>query len=340
MRVAVLGLGFMGATHVQALLKIPSLTLAGVSSSDEKKLSGDLSGTGGNLGGAFAALDFSQVKKFRRWEDALADREIDAVDITLPTALHATVTQAALRAGKHVLVEKPLALDGAVADSLIAEARKAGRVLMAAQVLRFFPMYRQMADLVHSGSLGAVKSALFRRRCAAPGWAPWMKDKSKSGGGVFDLLIHDVDFMLHLMRRAPVSVSASGAEALEQSVDTIAANFQFGEGASVTIAGGWHHGAFPFSMEYSIVCEGGTIDYHLAQGDPKVYRPGAAEPELLTSPEGVDGFVDELKYFGDCCTAGRKPDLCPPEDSAAAVKLTRTMADARHAQGAKIVCRI
>jgi predicted dehydrogenase len=340
MRVAVLGLGFMGATHVQALLKIPTLTLAGVCSSDEKKLAGDLSGTGGNLGGSFQALDFSQVKKFRHWEEALKDREIDAVDITLPTALHAKVTEAALKAGKHVLVEKPLALEGSVADALIAESRKAGRVLMAAQVLRFFPMYRQMADLVKGGSLGAVKSALFRRRCAAPGWAPWMKDKTKSGGGVFDLLIHDVDFMLHLMGRPPVSVSAVGAEALEQSVDTITANFQFDKGASVTVAGGWHHGAFPFSMEYSVVCEGGTIDYHLTQGDPKVYRPGAAEPEVLTAPEGVDGFVEELKYFGACCAANQSPALCPPEESAQAVKLTRTMADARQAQGAKIACRI
>ena len=335
----------MGATHVQAILKNPKLQLAGVCSSDEKKLQGDLSGTGGNLGGEFQALDFSAVKKFRHWHEVLADREIDAVDITLPTALHAPVTEAALRAGKHVLVEKPLALEGAVADALIVEARKAGRVLMAAQVLRFFPMYRQMADLVKSGQLGAVRSAMFRRRCAAPGWAPWMKDKTKSGGGVFDLLIHDVDFMLHLMGRAPVSVSAVGAEALEQSVDTITANFVFEPGlartgATVTVAGGWHHGAFPFSMEYSVVCEGGTIDYHLTQGDPKVYRPGAAEPEALTAPEGVDGFVEELKYFGECCMNGQTPEMCPPEESAQAVKLTRTMADARQAQGAKIACRI
>lgn len=337
MRVAVLGLGFMGATHVQAIWKIPSLKLAGVSSSDEKKLNGDLGGTGGNLGGTFTALDFSAVKKFRRWEEALADPEIDAVDITLPTAFHADVTRAALRAGKHVLVEKPIALDGAVADALIVEAQRAGRILMAAQVLRFFPMYRQMADLVKGGSLGAVRSASFRRRCAAPGWAPWMKDKSKSGGGVFDLLIHDVDFMIHLLG-LPAAVSAVGAEALEQSVDTITANFQYANGVSATVAGGWHHGAFPFSMEYTVVCEGGTIDYHLSQGDPKIYRPGA-EPETLASPEGVDGFVEELKYFGECCTAGRQPELCPPAESAQAVRLTRTMADARQAQGAKIACR-
>jgi len=338
MRIAVLGLGFMGATHVQAILKVPGLTLAGVCSSDAKKLAGDLSGTGGNLGGSFAALDFSRVKKFTRWEDVLADPSIEAVDITLPTALHADVTRAALRSGKHVLVEKPIALDGAVADALLRDAAASQRVLMAAQVLRFFPAYRQMADLVKSGALGAIRNATFRRRCAAPGWAPWMKDKTKSGGGVFDLLIHDVDFLLHLMG-APVSVTASGTEALEQSVDTITANFQFNGGVTATVAGGWHHGAFPFSMEYTVVCEGGTVDFHLNQGNPKVYRPGA-EPEELVPPEGADGFVEELKYFAACCATGQRPELCPPEESAQAVKLTRTMAEARHAQGAKVPCRI
>lgn len=337
MRVAVLGLGFMGATHIQALRKVSGLQLAAVSSSDEKKLNGDLSGTGGNLGGSFEALDFSQVKKFRRWQDVLADPAIDAVDITLPTALHAEVTRAALQAGKHVLVEKPMALDGGTADLLIAEARKANKVLMAAQVLRFFPMYRQMADLVKSGDLGPVRSAVFRRRCAAPGWAAWMKDRTQSGGGVFDLLIHDVDFAIHLFGK-PGALSASGSEDLERSLDTIQANLYFEGVDSVTIAGGWHHGAFPFSMDYTIVCQGGTVEYSSKGGHPLVYRPGA-DPQELTPPEGVDGFVEELAYFGECIRANQTPALCPPEESALAVKVTRQMADARQARGTKLPCR-
>lgn len=337
MNIGVIGLGFMGATHLRALGKVSGAKLAAIASSDEKKLAGDLSGAGGNLGATFDTFDFTGVKKYRRWEELLEDPEVAAVDITLPTALHALAVRKSLEAGKHVLVEKPIALDGDTADELIAMARERGRILMAAQVLRFFPMYRQMAELVKSGGLGAMRSATFRRRCAAPGWAPWMKDKASSGGGVFDLLIHDVDFALHLFG-TPEAVSATGREALAESVDTIQAQLYYPNIDSVTVAGGWHHGAFPFSMEYTMVGETGTIEYSsLSGGPPVVYRAGAeAEPMKLAE---VDGFEEELRYFVDCVSRGAAPELCPPEESAMAVRVTRLMSDARQVKGEKVSCR-
>jgi predicted dehydrogenase len=334
MRLGVLGLGFMGATHIRALDGIDGLTLAAISSSDPKKLAGDLSGVGGNLGAAFATLDFSNVAKHTRWQDIIADDSIDAVDVCLPTHLHAEATEMALNAGKHVLCEKPLALDFATADRLVALAKERGKVLMAAQVLRFFPMYRQMAERVKSGTLGAVRAATFRRRCAAPPWAKWMQDKSISGGGVFDLLIHDVDMALHLFG-VPSAVSATGREALDSYVDTINAQLYYDGLDSVTVAGGWHHGAFPFSMEYTIVADGGTIEYSSASGkDPQVYRPGA-EAEALTPVAAIDGYQEEIRYFYECCRDGCETVYCSPAESAQAVKVTRLMSEARRQKGEK-----
>src|SRR5438445_10404562 len=111
MRIGVLGLGFMGSTHLKALRGIPGVEVAAVCSSDEARLSGDLSGIQGNIGGPGEKLDFSAVKKFREIGPLLADPDIDAVDICLPTHLHSEVAIKALRSGKHVLVEKPMALD-------------------------------------------------------------------------------------------------------------------------------------------------------------------------------------------------------------------------------------
>src|SRR6266566_2745760 len=130
MKIAVIGLGFMGSTHLKALKNVPEAELAAVVSSDEKKLAGDLSAIQGNLGGPGEKMDFSAIKKYRTVAEALADRDIDAVDICLPTDLHAPVALAALRAGKHVLVEKPMALDGHTADLMIAESGRNNRVLM------------------------------------------------------------------------------------------------------------------------------------------------------------------------------------------------------------------
>lgn len=327
----------MGATHIRALDGIEGVTLAAISSSDPKKLAGDLSSVGGNLGEGFAMIDFSQVDKHPRWETILQDPTIDAVDICLPTHLHAPATEAALRAGKHVLVEKPMALDFETAIQLVVLAEEQGKILMAAQVLRFFPMYRQMADLLRSGTLGRVRAATFRRRCSAPSWAAWLQDKSVSGGGVFDLLIHDVDMALHLFG-TPTAVSATGCEALADHVDTINAQLYYEGLDSVTVAGGWHHGTFPFSMEYTIVADGGTVEYSSASGsDPQVYRPGQ-EAETLSPPATVDGYQEEIRYFVECCATGTEPVYCSPAESAQAVKVTRLMSEARKKNGEK--CRL
>src|SRR5215467_1054791 len=133
MRLAVIGLGFMGSTHLKAWKHVPEAEISAVVSHDEKKLTGDLSSIQGNIGGPGEKMDFSRVKKYRRVEEAFADPQIDAVDICLPTDQHAPVALAALRAGKHVLVEKPMALDGSAADKMLYEASRSDRVLMTGQ---------------------------------------------------------------------------------------------------------------------------------------------------------------------------------------------------------------
>src|ERR1700722_10441493 len=147
---AIAGLGFMGATHARAAMSLDNVRLMAVVSGDEKKLAGDLRDVGGNLGVKGELMDFSSVRKYRRIEEALADPEIDAIDICLPTDLHAPMAIAALRAGKHVLVEKPMALSEKSANEVLREAERSGRILMTGQVLRFLPAYAEAARLVRS----------------------------------------------------------------------------------------------------------------------------------------------------------------------------------------------
>jgi len=328
----------MGSMHLKALRGIPGATLAAVYSQDEKKLTGDLSSIQGNLGGPGETFDFSSVSKYRDIPSLLADRSIDAVDICLPTNLHSETAVAALRAGKHVLVEKPIALTGALADEMIAEAKNCGKILMGAQVLRFFPAYVALAASLAYGDYGAVRTALFRRRCAAPAWSKWLGDAALSGGGVFDLLIHDVDMCVKLFG-LPEAVSATGFEDIPNGVDTITASFHYREIPSVIVSGGWHHRkSYPFSMEYTVVTDGGTFEYSSSRNEAYLYL-ASGDPGLLPLPER-DGFEAELAYFVDCCSTGRKPDLCPPEESAAAVKLTLLMLESRNRNGDKLACRI
>lgn len=336
MKIAVLGLGFMGSTHLKALRSIPEATLCAVFSNDPRALEGDLSHIQGNLGGPGERFDFSSIKKYSDAGSLMADPEIEAVDICLPTFLHAPIALQALQAGKHVLVEKPLALTGADADELLKEARRRNRVLMSAQVLRFFGQYQVLRDTLPS--LGPVRNAFFRRRCAAPVWSKWLHDKSKSGGGVFDLLIHDIDVALWLFG-LPLQVSAIGSEDLERGIDLLTATLFYAEGLKVTISGGWHHPkSYPFSMEYTVVADGGTIEYSSAGRPPTLYQADGAEVPLKLSE--ADGYVEEIRYFVQCAEANGQPELCPPESSVAAVKLALLLDEARYKNGEIIPCQL
>lgn len=338
MKIAVFGLGFMGSTHLKALKNLPQAELVAVADGDTKRLSGDLSSIQGNIGGPGEKMDFSSLHRYTDWKEAVKDPAIEAVDICLPTGFHRDVAIGALEAGKHVLVEKPMALDAASVDAIVAAAEKNGRTLMTAQVLRFFPDYRAMATAVKSGRLGPVRTAIFRRRCAAPDWSPWMGDKNASGGGVFDLLIHDVDFCLHLFG-LPEAVSATGHEDMPRGIDWITAQFHYPGIGAVVLSGGWHHPkSFPFSMEFTVVSDGGTIEYSSAGAPVTLYRADGGTEKLATS--GKDPYQAEIEYFLECCIQGRKPDICPPAESAASVKLARLMVDAREKRGEKIPCRL
>ncbi|HVO96903.1 MAG TPA: Gfo/Idh/MocA family oxidoreductase [Bryobacteraceae bacterium] len=309
MRLAVVGLGFMGGVHIKALASVPEVELAAVVSRRATE---------------------TPVKRYATLEEALADPSIDAVDLCLPTDLHESTTIAALRAGKHVLVEKPMALDDASCHRMIAEAQRTGKILMVAQVLRFFPAYRALQHAVDQGELGTIRWATFRRRCAQPGWSDWITDKSRSGGGGFDLLIHDVDMALRLFG-PPEAFAAIGYEDVPAGVDAISARLFYGDFVA-EISGGWlFPGSFPFAMEFMVLGERGLLEYNSESRPLKRYGSGTE-----VSLDTTDGYAAEIAYFAECCRAGMQPAVCTPASSAESVRLTRALFDARSKNGEKI----
>lgn len=328
----------MGSMHIAALQSIPAAELVAVYSRDERKLSGDLSEVGGNLSGAGGAYDFNSLKKYRAIEEVLDDPDIEALDICLPTDLHADVTVAALLAGKDVLVEKPMALDVDSSLRMLDASRSASRILMVAHVLRFFPEYQVLSQAVGSGEYGSVRGGTFRRRCAAPAWSGWLTNPAKSGGGVFDLLIHDADMCLHLFGD-PEWVSAAGYESIRDGIDIIAARLHYAGNLTIELAGGWHHPkAFPFTMEYTVVMDKGTIDFRHETRPPTLYTRTGDETALTLGSRG--GYAAEIEYFVQCCQTRQQPTLCPPAESAKAVSLMKLLLKSREENGSKIACKL
>lgn len=116
----------------------------------------------------------------------------DVVDICAPTPTHLGFIEKALRAGKHVICEKPIARHASDGPSIAALARASGRLVLPAHVVRYFPQYADARDAVRAAQLGRVREARFSRVGAHPA-ASWFADDEQSGGVVLDLMIHDLD---------------------------------------------------------------------------------------------------------------------------------------------------
>jgi predicted dehydrogenase len=245
------------------------------------------------------------------------------VDLCTPTDLHADMAIAALKAGKHVICEKPMALNFADCDRMIAAAEAAGRFLFVGQCIRFWPAYEALADMVHAGKLGAVRMAKFTRLSGTPMWSEsnWILDPSRSGGALLDLHIHDADFVSHLWGLPP-AVFAQAASIITPGhrVDHIVTDYLFKDFVCVA-EGGWaFHSGFPFTMAYRVIGEAGTLAWQFSDGpEPTLYRNGQ-EPVKVPVAEGT-GYQREMRYFLDCMEAGRAPTTVTPQGAREAVRL-------------------
>ncbi|MFL6352769.1 MAG: Gfo/Idh/MocA family protein [Bryobacteraceae bacterium] len=329
MRIGIIGLGFMGGTHLDAFSKMEGVEVAAVCTANPQAFSGAFRPTGGNLNRETAVHDFSAVHKCSDWRELVADADLDAVDICLPTDLHASVAIAALQDGKHVLCEKPLALTGADCDSITAEAKKQNRVLMAGQVLRFWPEYMYLERFVKSREYGGIRSATFVRRCGLPDWSRWLPDENRSGGAVLDLLIHDIDQALWVFG-TPDRIAAKRLG----SDDAIAATLIYPGGPEVRIQGGWFAPGSALSMTFQARAERAELEF-TPQGLYLSNQAGQRKPIPAT---GDDAYAAELAYFVQCCRTNTQPERCMPHDSCRAVKLALLLKQSRAQGGKQLKC--
>ena len=147
-RIGLAGIGFMGMIHFLASRKLKGARIKAIFSRDARKRSGDWRGIQGNFGPPGEVMDLAGIQAYDDYQTLLDDPSIDLVDICSPTDQHADMAMRALKAGKHVLVEKAIALTVREADQMIKAAEKAGKLLMVAHVLPFFPEFAAAARII------------------------------------------------------------------------------------------------------------------------------------------------------------------------------------------------
>jgi predicted dehydrogenase len=301
----------MGMIHYLASRKLKGAEVVAICSRDEKKLAGDWRDIKGNFGPRGEMMDLTRIKKYRLLNDLLADPDVDMIDVCNPTHLHPETALKGLAAGKHVLVEKAIALETAEADAMVSAAKKAGKLFMVAHVLPFFPEFAFAAQAIRGGAYGKLLGGHFKRVISKPEWSADIGDASKTGGPAVDLHIHDTHF-IGLVAGVPKSVFATGLVERD-AVTYLTTSYLYGPGGpAITCSSGavamkareFVHGYEIYLEKATLVYESGTCPLIVLHADGHIEKPVLAGGDDATA-----AFTLEIQAAVDGVVSGKEPDL-------------------------------
>jgi predicted dehydrogenase len=301
--IGIVGIGFMGMIHYLAAAKLAGGRVVALCSRDSSKLAGDWTSIQGNFGPRGTTMDLSGQAKYTDVSGLLQDANVHLVDLCVPNDQHASLAIRALEAGKHVLVEKPIALSVADADAMLAAARANGKRLMVAHVLPFFPEFAYALAAVKSGRYGKLQAAHFTRVISKPDWSIGIADADRSGGPAIDLHIHDTHFV-GLLCGVPRAVHSRGVVEGSAVVHLTTQYLYDDPNVAVSaVSGALSQKGRPFTHGFEVYLERATLAFefatfggkgHMATPMSVILPDGSVEVPALGSGDPVDGFTAEL----------------------------------------------
>lgn len=333
LKVGVIGVGSISDMHIGPYKKNENVELVAFCDINEDRLK--------------EKSELHGVKKqYKDYHELLADDEVEAVSICTWNNTHAEIAVAALEAGKHVLVEKPLSITVEQAESVQAAADKAGKIAQVGFVRRHDSNAQLLKTFIENGDLGEIyySKASYLRRLGNPGG--WFSDKSRSGGGpLVDLGVHVIDLTWYLMGKPrPVSVSGNTYNKLGNRSNV--ENLSFYQAADydpeLNDVEDLANALIRFENGASLFVDA-SFTLHAAQdeGSVRIYGDkGGAEVDpvfsivteknntILNSTPQVDiggfdmekAFGNEIDHFVECCTEN-KPTLAPVSDGVEVMKI-------------------
>jgi predicted dehydrogenase len=311
---AVIGLGWFGEIHCEAIVGVAQIELAALCTRTPARL-------------AALAERFKVKKTTTDYRTLLADPDIDAVSIVTMWDQHTEPAVAALAAGKHVFLEKPIASTVADCRKIIAAAQGARGILQVGHICRFNPRYRAAKQAIAAGRIGRIVSMSSRRNIPAA-WTPTILNKI---GPIVGDAIHDTDLMLWFTGDRVVSAYAQTVDVRGLKYPDIGQTmYRFAGGATATLETVWcMPDKTPYDIDERMNIVGTEGFIQIQDTFPNL---GIAAADKFHSPdttywpmfEGARGgaLKEEFSYFADCALAGRKPAIGTPEDAMAALAAT------------------
>lgn len=287
-RLAVVGAGFLGAVHAQNAHDMPDVEVSWVADVDPERSK--------PLAESVGARHTADI------EDAVRDASVDAVIVAVPTVYHREAAELAAKHGKHVFCEKPIALSVDDADAMVSACQKAGVGLMVGHVVRFFPEYARIYELLQENAVGQVGVVRARRLNLHPRpIRPWYGDMSQSGGMIVDLMIHDLDSLRwYFGEVARVTARALTFTPHQEKLDYALAVLRFESGVIAHVEGSWAHASFRTAIE--IAGSDGLIRHASDESMAlTVERAGSDGSGYMAPPNPLaeSPYKAELRHFID-----------------------------------------
>ena len=294
-QIVIIGPGAICRTYMEALRNSKTVAVKAIAGRDTEK-------------GRAMAAEYG-VPYYTDQDTMYQTEKPDAVLICTPTFTHEELVRRAIANGVHVMCEKPFVLDADLAKDLVEEAEAAGVRLMVMHVVRFWPEYRKVKQLIDAGELGEIKNVYFNRLSSHPTWATWHRDPKKSGGGLFDLHIHDIDFLYHVFG-AVESVYAVGKQEESGCFNNVSTVLKFKSGISAVAEGFMDiTGAFGFTTNIRINGSKAAVE----KREELVFYGAEEEPKRIDL-EGYDPYAKETEYFAECVQKDLPVERVPNED--------------------------
>ena len=275
---------------------------------------------------------YPEIRTFDDSRIMLADPDLDAVVVVTPTAMHKNAVIAALRAGKPVLTEKPMARTVADCQQMIKASRETGMLLMVAHCRRFDPVWKSWAELVKSGEIG---SPVVWRMAGSGMVDGWFMDNDIGGGPMLDMGVHDYDFA-NMLWGDPESVIALSTKLNENvtAVDTATAVIRYAGGNQLMVSRTW---AARGMVMFDILGPKGTIVEGIGSRAPSSIAD-ATNYYCLISPDGTERLIEpaagtmkmyeiQAQHFLDCI-GGAVQCISPPEEAIKAIAVAEAIIDA------------
>lgn len=323
-RVGVIGAGFIGPAHFRSFQAVKECELVAVCDIDAGRAKE-------------AGAKFGIPNVFTDYREMLKGDLVDAVSVCTPNNCHMPQAIAALNAGKHVLCEKPLAMNAAQARKMVAAAKQAKRLLMTAQCMRYSGAAQSLKKMIDTGRFGDLyfgKAMLLRRSGIPKGW---FQDMKQAGGGpLLDIGVHVLDLLWYLMGR-PQPVSAFGvtfdylgksgqgmgnwgvgyAPAKFSVEDLASALIRFQNGAAISLEASWAAHTGDTFLARVLGTKGGAQIHP----DFALYEmAGDAKLDVTPTPPQIDGYFGECDHFVKCILSGKEP-ISPGSQSVVVVEM-------------------